>query len=91
MTPMRFTIEQRHLTNGTGQPVTDLSQAVTFHFCDANTLDEAVTQFATGHSAEVIGSVLKFPGFQAMATLRNPTGVFTLQIAPASQRLPIKG
>ncbi len=88
---MRFTIEQRHLTNGIGQPVTDLAGAVTFHALDADSIDQAVSRFAAGHSAEVIGAVVKFPGFQAMATLRNPTGVFTLQIAPASQRLPIKG
>lgn len=88
---MRFTIEQRHLTNAAGQPVTDLAAAVSIHVCDAPSLDEALAWFAAEQSAEVIGSVLKFPGFQAMATLRNPTGVFTLQIAPASHRIPIKG
>ena len=91
MSPMRFTIEQRHLTNGTGQPVADLSTAVTFHVFDARTVDEAVAKFVEGHSAVLIGEVLKFPGFQGMATLRDPTGVFTLQIAPVSHRLPIKG
>ena len=90
MSPIRFTIEQRHLTNATGQPVADLAAAVNFHVCDAASIDDAVAQFAAGHSAQIIGSVLKSPGFQGMATLRNPTGVFTLQIAPASHRIPIK-
>jgi len=30
--------------------------------------------------------VLKFPGFQAVATLRSTGGVYTLQVTPASQR-----
>jgi hypothetical protein len=30
--------------------------------------------------------VLKFPGFQAVATVRKATGVYTLQFTPASQR-----
>ncbi|MEO6259713.1 MAG: hypothetical protein ABIP63_05155 [Thermoanaerobaculia bacterium] len=90
MTMMRFTIEQRHLTDKTGQPVTDPAHAVSFHALDADNIDQEVSRFAAGHSAEVIGAVVKFPGFQAMATLRNPTGVFTLQIGPASQRLPVK-
>ena len=39
----------------------------------------------------VVDPVVREQLQQAMATLRNPTGVFTLQIAPSSQRLPIKG
>ena len=30
--------------------------------------------------------VLKFPGFQAIATVRKQSGVFTLQFSPSSQR-----
>jgi hypothetical protein len=40
----------------------------------------------------VIGSVLKFPGFHAVATVRDVNGVYTLQVSPSSQNLvPIKG
>jgi hypothetical protein len=31
--------------------------------------------------------VLKFPGFQAVATVRKPSGVYTLQFTPASQAM----
>ncbi|HEY2322281.1 MAG TPA: hypothetical protein VGJ82_05385 [Thermoanaerobaculia bacterium] len=83
---MRFTIEQRHLTDVTGKPVSE-DRALSFHACDANDADDAVRLFVGGHSAEVIGNVLRFPGFQAIATMRSAEGVFTLQVAPASQQM----
>ena len=82
---MRFTIEQRHLTDDSGKPV-GTDHAVAFFHCDAENADHAVRVFAVDHAAEVIGNVLQFPGFQAVATVRNPRGVFTLQVAPASQQ-----
>ena len=83
---MRFTIEQRHLTDTSGKPVAD-DRALSFHGCDANDADDAVRLFARDHSAELIGNVLRFPGFQAIATMRSAEGVFTLQVAPASQQM----
>ncbi len=83
---MRFTIEQRHLTDVAGKPVAD-DRALTFHTCEATDADDAVRLFARDHSAEVIGNVLRFPGFQAIATMRSTDGVFTLQVAPASQQM----
>jgi hypothetical protein len=83
---MRFTIEQRHLTDEGGRPVID-DHAVTFHTCEATSVDEAVRLFVRNHDAEVIGNVLTFPGFQAVATVRGTTGVFTLQVTPASGRV----
>lgn len=83
---MRFTIEQRHLTDVAGKPVAD-AHALTFHTCEATDADDAVRLFARDHSAEVIGNVLRFPGFQAIATMRSTDGVFTLQVAPASQQM----
>jgi hypothetical protein len=83
---MRFTIEQRHLTDEGGRPVID-DRAVTFHTCEANTVDEAVRLFVRKQGAEVIGNVLTFPGFQAVATVRGNTGVYTLQVTPASGQL----
>ena len=81
---MRFTIEQRHLTDDSGKPLP--SDAVSYHSCEAETVDDAVRIFTRDHAAEVIGSVLKFPGFQAMATVRDGSGVYTLQFTPASGR-----
>jgi hypothetical protein len=84
---MRFTIEQRHLTDVNGKPVGGDPMAVSFHSVEAESADEAVRLHITDASAEVIGGILKFPGFQAVATMRNPTGVYTLQVTPASQKL----
>jgi hypothetical protein len=82
---MRFTIEQRHLTDPGGKPVTGPG-VVAFHTCDADNVENAVDAFAKSLGAEVIGEVLKFPGFQAIATIRSATGVFTIQVAPSSQQ-----
>ena len=82
---MRFTIEERHLTDDTGRPV-NAPNAVEFHNVDAESIDEAVRLFVTHDHAEIIGNVLKFPGFQAVATIRKTSGVYTLQFTPASQQ-----
>ena len=80
---MRFTIEQRHLTDDSGKPIGP-PNSVTYHTCDADTVDDAIRLFIKKHEAEIIGNVLTFPGFQAVATVRDPTGVYTLQFTPAS-------
>ena len=82
---MRFTIEQRHLTDDGGRPV--IADAVSFFSCEASDAEDAVRLFVRDHAAEVIGNVLRFPGFQAMATVRNPNGVYTLQVSPTSQQM----
>ena len=81
---IRFTVEERHLTDMDGRPVTG-PHNVNFHTLEAMTVDEAVRQYLEGGAAELIGAVLKFPGFQAVATIRNATGVYTVQFTPASQ------
>jgi hypothetical protein len=84
---MRFTIEERHLTDTDGRPVTISSpDAVAFHSLEAETIDDAVRLYVRHDHAEIIGTVLKFPGFQAVATIRKSTGVYTLQFTPASQQ-----
>ena len=85
---MRFTIEQRHLTDEGGRPVLD-DGAVTFHSCEADTVDEAVRLFVRNRGAEVIGNVLTFPGFQAVATVRDNSGVYTLQVTPVSGQFAV--
>lgn len=86
---MRFTIEQRHLTDSNGKPV-ETDRSVSFHTCDAENADEAVRGFVERDGAELIGDILRFPGFQAVATVRKPSGVYTLQVAPASQQQLIR-
>jgi hypothetical protein len=81
---MKFTIEQRHLTDTDGRPVTDESKAVSFHTREAGSADEAVRAFITEDEAEVLGAIMKFPGFQAVATVRRTSGVYTLQVSPSS-------
>lgn len=85
---MHFTIEQRHLTDSRGRPLSATND-VTFHTCEADDVDAAIRLFVRKQSAEIIGNVLTFPGFQGVATMRNPDGVFTLQITPASGRFVV--
>jgi hypothetical protein len=80
---IRFTVEERHLTDGDGRPVPGTDDVV-FHSLVAETVAEAVQQYAKD-DIEIIGNVLTFPGFQAVATVRRPTGVYTVQFTPASQ------
>ena len=81
---MKFTIEQRHLTDMEGRPVMNDTKAVSFHTCEAESADDAVRAFITSDQAEVLGAIMKFPGFQAVATVRKTSGVYTLQVSPAS-------
>jgi hypothetical protein len=81
---IRFTIEERHLTDEDGRPIT-AADAVAFHSFDAETVDDAVRLYVRRDDAQLIGNVLKFPGFQAVATIRKASGVYTLQFTPASQ------
>jgi hypothetical protein len=84
---MRFTIEERHLTDTEGRPVAaGAPDEVAFHSVDADTVDDAVRLYVKTDQAEILGNVLKFPGFQAVATVRKTTGVYTLQFTPASQQ-----
>ena len=86
MTPIRFTVEKRHLADSEGRPVASGEpDSVGFHNINADSVEEAVRLFVNDHQAELIGSVLRFPGYQAVATIRTPTGVYTLQLTPASQ------
>ncbi len=86
---MRFTIEQRHLTDAAGKPVVNPSP-VSFHTFEAESADEAVRLLIRRENAELMGDIMKFPGFHAVATIKSSGGVFTLQVAPTSQsRIPV--
>jgi predicted enzyme related to lactoylglutathione lyase len=79
---MRFTIEQRHLTDQGGKPIT--GTGVQYHVCDADSVSDAVRLFIRKGGGEIIGEIVTFPGFQAVATVRDMSGVYTLQLSPAS-------
>ena len=81
---MRFSIEQRHLTDAAGKPIARDGREVSFEVMEAASVDDAVGLHVRDRCAEVIGNMIKFPGFQAVATMRNADGVYTLQVAPAS-------
>src|SRR5258708_7073928 len=84
---MRFTIEQRHLTDTTGRPLPSGElDTVSFHCLEADSADAAIRLFITPAQGEIIGDILKFPGFQAVATVRTASGVYTLQVAPTSSQ-----
>ena len=86
---MRFTIEQRLLTDARGKPSTGPSSIV-FHTVEADSADEAVRLLIKRDNAQLMGDIQKFPGFHAVATIKSPGGVFTLQVAPTSQsRIPV--
>jgi hypothetical protein len=85
---MRFTVEERHLTEADGRPVA-AGDNVEFNSVDAENIDDAVRLYIRKDSAELIGNVLKFPGFQAVATVRKASGVYTLQFTPASQQMKL--
>jgi len=82
---MRFTIEQRHLKDSGGKPIAHDPESVSFHDLDAPAADDAVRLFIKSHGGELLGDILKFPGFQAVATVRKVGGVYTLQVGPTSQ------
>jgi hypothetical protein len=83
---MRFTIEERHLTDVDGKLIMP-SQTVSFHSCEATSVEDAVRVFVSDAESEVIGNVQTFPGFQGIATVRRPSGVYTLTITPTSQQI----
>lgn len=87
---MRFTIEQRHLTDSVGKPLSHAPAAVSFQVVDAESAEDAVRLLIKRESAELVGEIMKFPGFHAVATIRTGGGVYTLQVAPSSQsRIPV--
>jgi hypothetical protein len=86
---VRFTIEQRLLTDAKGKPTTGPTSIV-FHTVEAESADDAVRLIIKRDEAQLMGDIQTFPGFHAVATIKSPKGVFTLQVAPTSQsRIPV--
>ena len=87
---MRFTIEQRLLTDSAGKPVANASSRVSFQILDAESPEDAVRLVIKRDNAELVGDIMKYPGFHALATIRTTGGVYTLQVAPTSQsQIPV--
>ena len=64
--------------------------SVSFHVVEADSAGEAVQLVIKRDNAELMGDIMKFPGFHAVATIRTSGGVFTLQVGPTSQsRIPV--
>jgi hypothetical protein len=79
---VRFTIEQRHITDASGRPITG---EPAFHTVDAETAEDAVRLLIKRDNAELMGDIRNFPGFHAVATIKSSGGVYTLQVGPTSQ------
>jgi len=87
---MRFTIEQRLLTDSAGKPVPNGASPASFQIFDADSAEDAVRLLIKRDNAELVGDIVRYPGFHAMATIRTSGGVYTLQVAPSSQsRIPV--
>lgn len=78
---MRFTVEQIFLTKpGEEGP----AETPRYHLIEAEDVDTALADFLSSSSATLVGSVQKFPGFQAVATARAEDIVFTINLLPGS-------
>jgi hypothetical protein len=91
---VKFRVEQIFLTDEAGK-VTPVAQTRVFHVLEAESVDAALYAFVSKDGAEIVGDVLKLPGFQAIATARRQSHVYTLQVLPVSDKfhppnLPIK-
>lgn len=80
---MRFRIEQVFLTDDNGQ-VVSTDNHHKFHVAEAASVEQVLDNFITDDGAEIVGSVLRLPGLQAIATVRRQQSVYTLQVNPAS-------
>jgi len=85
---VRFRLEQIYLTDSDGQPIVSHRPTSLFHTLDAASVEEAAENFVRSDAAVIIGGVQKFPGFQAICTVRRRNEVYTLHLGPASDRLP---
>jgi hypothetical protein len=84
---MRFQIEQRHLTDPKGRPIPSDDVSMSFHLFEAVDPEEAIRLFIRREGASLVGDIRRFPGSQAVATVRKESGVYTLQVGPTSQAM----
>lgn len=84
---MRFRIEQIYLTDDKGRVIPRPGTDPMHHFVEAETVEELLDTFVGRDQAEIVGDVLRFPGFQAIATVKKQQVVYTLQVIPATDRI----
>jgi len=84
---MRFTVEQVFLTDARGQRVEEPPR---YHLVEADTVEEAISDFLNNSSASLIGTIQKYPGFQAVATARAEEAVFTMHLLPGSDTFHLR-
>jgi hypothetical protein len=78
---MRFTVEQVFLDTPRAPRRAETPQ---YHLVEADTVEAALADFLASSSATLVGSIQKFPGFQAVATARTDDVVFTVNVLPGS-------
>jgi len=81
---MRFRIEQTFLTNEEGAIVPSMAHEVRFHIREAATVEEALESFVHADHGQIVGNVIRFPGFQLIATARRDKSVYTLHVDPVT-------
>lgn len=83
---MRFRVEQIFLTDDEGRVIPSSGRSPLYHLLEAATVDDLLTAFVKQRGGVIVGEVLKFPGFQAVATVRDEQSVYTLQVLPSTDR-----
>src|SRR5688572_21259944 len=78
---MRFTIEQIFLASPQRPRAAEPPE---YHLVEASDVDGALADFLAASSATLVGTVQKYPGFQAVATARTDDAVFTVHLLPGS-------
>lgn len=81
---MRFRIEQTFLTNEEGAVIPPVGHEVRLHIREAATVEEALESFVHADHGQIVGNVIRFPGFQLIATARRDKSVYTLHLDPAT-------
>jgi hypothetical protein len=84
---MRFRVEQIYLTDEEGKIISRPGVHPMHHLLEAANVDSLLSEFVASDGAQIVGEVLKFPGFQAIATVKRDHVVYTLQVLPATDRL----
>ena len=87
---MRFRVEQIYLTDESGRIVPAPGRHPLFYLLEATSVDQLLDSFVSQNGGEIVGEVLRFPGFQAIATVKRDQSVYTLQILPASDRIRVE-
>ena len=82
---MKFRVERNFLTDESGRTLPP-GVETTWHMVEGESVDEVLQAVAGLEKAELVGSILRFAGLQAVATFRVARRVFTVQIDPATER-----